>query len=117
MKTDIREVMTYKNGSFYRSGEKVPIEFGNKDQLALMRKAEALKDGVIAFLDESGDDDSTIIRYTCMCGTCFEKQYTYTEWNEFKKDKFTCLGCGIKYLLDGEQHDPTVIVKFDKTKP
>jgi hypothetical protein len=109
--------MTYKAGKFYNEvGDAIPLEFGNKDQIDLMKKAEALNEGVLAYIDESGDDDETALEYTCLCGCRFRREYKLAEWNEFQKDNFTCAGCGCKYILDGEKFDPFVIVKFDKSK-
>lgn len=106
--------MTFKNGSFYLNGEKVPLEFGNKDQLALMNKAEALKEGALAYVDFSSDDDDTALEYTCLCGCRFRREYKIEEWNELQKDKFRCKDCDMKYIIDGEKYEHFVIVRFDK---
>jgi len=103
-----------KNGSFYRDGEKVPLEFGNKEQIKMLKKIKELSgDGVLAKVDE---DELISLEYVCLCGTPFRKQYTYDQWNEFQHDKFICAGCDLKYFLDGEVFNPFVVVKLDKKK-
>lgn len=52
--------MTYKHGKFFNAaGSPVPLEFGNKEQLKIIAKAEALREGVM-FL--------TGYPFTCLCG-------------------------------------------------
>jgi hypothetical protein len=107
-------MMTLKNGTFYKDGVKVPIEFGNKEQIALLEESQELMgDGVLARIDESGDDDHTALEYQCICGTWFRRDYDLNTWNDLQHDTFICTGCGLHYVLDGESFNPFVVVRFD----
>jgi hypothetical protein len=112
-------MLTLNNGKFFEDGKPVPLEFGNKDQLKMLAKATELAgDGVLARHTEFGEagEGSVTIEYMCMCGTNFERQYSFLDWNALQTDKFTCAGCGIKYLLDGESFEPFILVKFENIK-
>ncbi len=68
--------MTFKNNKFYNElGEIVPLEFGNNEQLKLIEKVKALRDGIL-FIEQ----------FICVCG--------HKDNHVFVEDlEFTCLGC------------------------
>jgi hypothetical protein len=82
--------MIFKQGKFYNTeGERVALEHGNKEQIEILNKVEALRDGVLHF---PGDT------FTCLCGLC---------WHPLFEDgkKIKCNECNQKYeffLFDDE---------------
>lgn len=74
--------MIFKNKKFYNSeGVEVPLQFGNKEQLTLMRKVEEMRDGVL-YLQS----------IHCLCG--FEVSHN------FEPDKkLRCTSCGQKFQM------------------
>lgn len=53
--------MTLKHGKFYNGiGEVVPLEFGNQQQIDILNRIKALKEGVL-FMDWR--------RFNCICGS------------------------------------------------
>jgi hypothetical protein len=82
--------MTYKQGRFYDNlGNPVALEHGNKDQIALIHRAEALRAGVV--YPQLGSFD-------CLCGSL---------WKPVFEDgkKFKCPECNQKYELYKETDD------------
>lgn len=94
-------MITLKDGKFYKDGEPYPLEFGNKDQILLLEKIQALQDadGIILRVKESHIDDAPFYTsYVCVCGN-HNKKY----WSEKQLDKlpykFKCDGCELNYTL------------------
>lgn len=71
--------MKLVRGEFFENGIKVPLEFGNKDQLALINKAEQLREGVFYPHDS----------IECLCG--------HTVWREEGKKHGVCTTCYLKF--------------------
>jgi len=97
-------MMTLKHGKFYDGDVKVPIEHGNKDQILLLEKVNALMTtGCLlrGFDDEDldGEIQTVTYKYMCVCGHMTIKTYSYEENNELETDKFTC-DCKLKYKIE-----------------
>lgn len=87
--------MTLKDGKFYKDGEPYPLEFGNNDQIQLIEKVRALKDGGIS--PRLIFDEQTMIidtaRMTCVCGSIVEIK-GFEEGQIIK-----CTGCKFTYKV------------------
>lgn len=97
-------MMTLKEGKFYKDGERYPIEFGNKDQLQLLDKVQALMhDGCLLRGNTDEDLDGEIeeveYKYICVCGHITKKKYSYEENLELEIDKFKC-ACNLSYKIE-----------------
>lgn len=74
--------MTFNKGKFYNgNNEVVALEFGNEQQIAILNRIEALKEGIV---------HSAYSRFVCPCGA----QY-YRPFDE--GHTFECDACGFKY--------------------
>lgn len=93
--------MTLIKGKFYQDGKCVPIEFGNKEQIQLLEKAEALNgDGVVLAIVELPGGISTY--FHCLCGENHQPDIG---------QKFTCK-CGLKYKCHDQYFLP--VIKLSK---
>lgn len=93
--------MTLIGGKFYKDGQNIPIEFGNKEQIQLLEKAAALNgDGVAIAIVSLPNGISTY--FNCLCG-----EHHAPELNK----KFTCK-CGLVYRCFDTHFVPAV--KFSK---
>lgn len=100
-----------KNGSFYRDGEKVPLEFGNKEQIRLMQEQmqviTALKEGLVLEPDiEEITTYSAEVRFKCICGTRVSKTLEELDDNDplevinrFDGLSRSCYKCQRKYYF------------------
>lgn len=79
-------------GKFYNEGEVVPLEHGNKDQIQLLEKAAALKDGGIMWFTSD---------FHCLCGHVLQPK---------PESVFKCL-CGQRYKATTDE-DEIPIIKF-----
>ena len=106
--------MVLRNGKFYEGDVLVPLEFGNKLQLKLIEKVEALREGdVLADVDDGLPGERFAISHTCVCGTRYRHEFTYSYWNRTMKQKANYLcDCGLRFDLDGLKHSPFVTVKL-----
>jgi hypothetical protein len=110
-------MMTLKDGKFYKDGNPYPLEFGNKEQIALIDKIQALQssDGVALRVHESHLDDAPFYTsYVCVCGHC-NKKY----WSEEQLDnlsfKFNCGKCQLNYSLNESDFSEYIfILKLSK---
>lgn len=86
--------MTLKDGKFYKDGQPYPLEFGNKDQIALMNKfREAKENGVCADIDLNPDNKTFSHYIKCVCGAK-TKIGEYISGAQRK-----CTGCKLVYLI------------------
>lgn len=94
--------MILKNGKFYNeAGEVVPLEFGNKEQIALLDLASALNgDGVC--LQLIGSKETTEFVFQCLCGVVHKPEVNAS---------FKCT-CGQSYKCFDTYYMPAV--KFSK---
>ena len=83
--------MIYKNKKFYdENGEVVPLEFGNKQQLALIEKAKALETGIFS-----------IGQFLCLCGELTKGVFR-------DEHVFACPGCQQKYQYFFDDEIPCI---------
>lgn len=99
-----------RDGKFYRGDEEVPLEFGNKEQIALIKKAEQYAEWL------SGDglevDPEITYRATvdieCICGD--QVYFSEVEHEEYEQsaidgllgDEATCRSCKREYVITGD---------------
>ena len=89
--------MTFKNGKFYNdSGEMVPLEFGNKEQIALIERANDFKVGVW----------NPFGKIKCLCGEILN----YSE-NDIGKD-IECQLCKNKFAVREDEEDGLIVLKM-----
>jgi len=89
-------MMTLKHGSFYKDGIKVPIEFGNNEQIQLLKTAEILRNEGTMCLEH----------FVCLCG--WHNDLTEMEFGE----KFRCKMCSQKYIFLEDEEWGLPIVKM-----
>lgn len=114
--------MRLAGGKFYDSdGNEVPPEFGNKEQIRLIkqaeRRAEQLQgDGIYADFEETLHISFSFI---CICGggnISFEDQFPTTTYDQMDIIGWStgCFNCGRKYHIELDEYsDP--VVKLIKT--
>jgi hypothetical protein len=102
--------LTIKNGKFYRDGEVVKPEFGNKEQIALMEQwRKELEKGILV---TPKIEEKTIynlsVSWECLCGRLNETTYheQYEDWEpdnddikDFIGDEVCCESCDKEYEL------------------
>jgi hypothetical protein len=87
-------MMTLKDGKFYKDGNPYPLEFGNREQIDLIKKCQESKiHGVPAEL-HLGDDGKTFVACIgCVCGVKTEiGQYIIGSIRR-------CKGCKLTYEI------------------
>ncbi len=105
------------DGKFMRGDVEEPIQIGNTEQIALLRKAEREmtkreKDAKAGKLDvEIGVENikyDVICRFTCICGNEIEERdVNYTDnWEDLEDPNYEdgpiiCDKCGREYEIDG----------------
>jgi hypothetical protein len=86
--------MTFKQGKFYdRKGNVVPLEFGNKDQIAMIERVKTLQEGAVYFKNA----------FPCPCGTI--------NYKSFKDGKMFKCHCGAKYVFSYFENTIPVITR------
>lgn len=109
--------LTLKNGKFYRDGEVVKPEFGNKEQIALMEQwRKELEKGLLV---TPNIEEKTIynlsVSWECLCGRVNEtKDYNeYEDWEpddddikDLIGDEVCCENCGKEYELHVVKRSP-----------
>jgi hypothetical protein len=82
--------LTYQNGKFYREGKEVPPEFGNPEQIALLKKIQSqMENGVEAsiFIEDFSEYE---IHCRFQCPKCFIPNYhkseRFEEYHPTKED-------------------------------
>lgn len=109
------------NGKFYEGDKLVPLEFGNKEQIHLIREAEKLSN----LLNGNGltvdpEIETTItanVNFRCICGKLvhfYERELTKERdaHKELKGEICKCNNCQRKYVLD--IYDKELVVKIRK---
>jgi hypothetical protein len=101
--------MTLKNGKFYdQAGNVVPLEFGNKEQIETLQRAEAwMREG--EYLEEdyvlSSDGErivAAIYSWTCLCG----KYVTAKQHERMAGRKYKCSDCSNRFeVIEDEDQD------------
>lgn len=76
------ETMTFKQGKFYDDNKKVvPLEHGNREQIAILETISALKDGTLFMVGYP---------FHCLCGAIHE-------WQFFEGKRLKCSECFQRY--------------------
>lgn len=87
--------MILRDGKFYNSdGRVVPLEFGNKEQLSILDKVAALKEGIM-ILDA----------FHCLCGMSIQWPEHLGEKSDDEFKDIICGHCAVGYrffIWDGE---------------
>lgn len=82
--------MTYRQGRFYDNlGNPVCLEHGNKEQIAIIERIEALREGML--YPQLGS-------FTCPCGCAWKPAFEDGK-------KFKCPECQQKYEMFNERDD------------
>lgn len=100
--------MTLKNGSFYQDGVKVPIEFGNKEQIKLINAVKLLKeDGAVpALIFDEAERFICGISFTCVCGSKVQCNWeTEEEGYEIEGEKVKCQGCDFTFVVCADENN------------
>ncbi len=99
------------------TGLKQQLEFGNVEQISLLKEHESkLSEFIDGHIVEPDIEISADINFKCICGT-----YLYTEeiipsdddFDKFINKKITCHKCKQVYVID-RNDDNDLIVKFNK---
>lgn len=101
------------NGKLMRDGLEVKPEFGNREQIALIRKHEELMERGWVMADVVNTTRTMYVAsidYTCLeCGTyqsCeFPDEQEDWEWNgdDFNNDTIVCESCGAEYHCEWDK--------------
>lgn len=103
-----------KNGAFYRGNEKVPMEIGNAEQIALLKKrerniADAEENGIGCDFDVEDISFDAEISFECICGAQVNdsRHVSFAERAdddaaeaEWDLREVTCCKCGMKYEIE-----------------
>lgn len=115
-------ILIIKDGKFFKDGVEQPVEIGNPEQIALLKRYEAIAESLNNEGLEVDIDQEEVIRYTltakCICGknmqTEYEKEPYDTDVEEaMDKTKMKCRTCERKYIL-GRDNSGDLIYKLDK---
>lgn len=94
-------MMTLRSGKFYKDGVQVPVEFGNLEQIKLLKKVEELRsegDDVHYNLDSDGDGS---VWYNCVCGHIVPFEYDYDDMDGVKSN----CSCGLCYYIKADDEN------------
>lgn len=119
--------MILKNGKFYNSdGQVMPLEFGNKEQIDILKKEQNrvdcfTGDGLPITIDI---DERVIydfqIRFHCICGHPMYRDYESEECDDFTglfKRDFHCTQCKRNYTAEIDPDDMTgALIKIKDAK-
>ena len=94
-----------KDGKFYRDGVHVPLEFGNKEQIELIKLVKQLRrDGSAGdFIMEQDGSFKCSIFLDCVCGSLIHLFWEPNEDPVGKKLK--CEGCNFIYQMMYNEDD------------
>jgi hypothetical protein len=120
--------LTLKNGKFYRDGEVVKPEFGNKEQIALMEQwRKELEKGLLV---RPHIEEKTIynlsVSWECLCGVVnITKDFEdYENWEpddddikDFIGDEVCCESCDKEYELHITKRSPNNMKVEYRLKP
>lgn len=101
------------NGKFSRDGKEEKPEFGNLDQIRLIKEFEEKESELIGdgFQLEPESGVTVFFDFTCLCGTRhdIEKRGSHdTDWDELAGEFITCK-CKRKYVTHLSQGDELLI--------
>jgi len=93
--------MTVKDGKFFKHGKEVPIEHGNKEQIALINKINEMQsEGIVPDLYY---ETAVTISYDCVCGSFQTFEVSFGEddilENAVEGETDKCSECGLKYTV------------------
>ena len=98
-----------KNGSFYKAGIKVPLEFGNKEQIKLIEAVKQLKEegALPAFILDDTGDRLIGLSLQCVCGS--KVQCTWEDIEDgggesLIGEKLKCRGCDFTYVICEDEY-------------
>jgi hypothetical protein len=113
--------MTLRNGKFYDGERIVPLEFGNKDQISLMKmelqRIEAFKTGLPVEIDITTTYKGEI-NFKCECNACtvyFELEEDDEDDFDFVGETASCHKCKQLYEIQKDGDGDLIAVK--KSKP
>lgn len=102
-----------ENGKFWRGDDEVPLEIGNVEQIALLRKAERELEniehhGIYVSTSVENIRYSLRVRFTCICGHKVEDVDTYRDADdvievedaEWDGGTVVCRKCGCEYEIE-----------------
>lgn len=93
--------MTVRNGKFYRGSIEVPIEHGNKEQIALLKRVQEMQEG---FYPEVYIKKSIHMEFRCVCGALNEFE-SFSELDVDDPEEMirgetdNCHYCGLKFKV------------------
>lgn len=99
-----------KDGKFYRDGVFEPLEFGNKDQIKIIRDSLRLANQLLTTgVPVDVEFESVItakVEFRCQCGQLvwFEREVDYDEdYKNLYGVTSSCLKCKTKYILHNHE--------------
>jgi len=106
------------NGQFYEKGVKIPLEFGNKEQIRLINEAnqklnELNGDGEIVDVEII---KTASINFTCICGSAIYIEEELEDWEELEdiQTAGSCQQCKRKYDFYHNGNDVIAKIKTDE---
>lgn len=110
--------MTVKHGKFYKGNQEVPIEHGNKEQIALLHKVEEMR--TEGFYPEMAIKQIICMQFTCVCGAINEFD-SFSELDIDDQPRFIkgetdkCHCCGLEYIVTVDEQDDLMLkIKTNK---
>jgi hypothetical protein len=111
------------DGKFYKDGKCVPLEFGNKEQIELIKKfddlTEAMKSDGIVLAEhlwiEDIDGNYIQIIAPCVCGREFEINFPASEQGPPIRHRSKC-SCNKEYVVFESEWTDMPCIKFYKQK-
>ncbi|MGL4956594.1 MAG: hypothetical protein ACRC9X_05395 [Bacteroidales bacterium] len=106
-----------KNGKFYRDGVEVPLEIGNAEQIALIKRIEKTPDEIYVAVDAYNWRYDASLCFVCSCGKevhvekadCKEIYIDEPQIiEEFEGDTIVCEECDREYVVN---RNKTVSIK------
>jgi hypothetical protein len=110
--------MTVKNGKFYKDDKEVPIEHGNKEQIAILSRIQN-------YINEGEEPSIREVRHIecvskCPCGAFFEFSDLELEEDEpldmLAGKTVNCHNCGVEYKLACDEYGDLVVRMIAKEK-
>jgi len=114
--------MKLVNGKFYEGDKVVPLEFGNKEQIRLIRKAdekiESLKgDGLFIETHIHPNQKGIWVvwaEFECVCGVSFQMSSPCDDGEDADaiSGTYKCKSCKKKYIVDEDPDMGEFYIKF-----
>jgi hypothetical protein len=110
--------MTVKNGKFFKDGKEVPLEHGDKEQIALLARVQE-------YLNEGEHPNIRVARKIevvsrCPCGAIFEFYGLELDEDDpldlLAGETVSCHNCNIKYKLACDEYGDLVVKMLPKEK-